>query len=135
MPPRRPKHSFRRAFNNTSSYSSGRRPKSFAADSLRPSEATSLKEKFEATRLAHNIDESMGFARYESGKKKIGWLCNMHSTRIEDENVPGGRAGVDFYFLEEDGGTFKATIVYDPYFLVACKLATEPEVEEWLRRK
>jgi DNA polymerase epsilon subunit 1 len=134
MPPRRPKHSFRRAPNNAP-YSGGRKPKAFAADSLRPSEATSLEEKFEATRLAHSIDESMGFARYESGRKKVGWLCNMHSTRIEDENVPGGRAGVDFYFLEDDGGTFKATIGYDPYFVVACKLGFEAEVEEWLRRK
>jgi DNA polymerase epsilon subunit 1 len=45
----------------------------------------------------------------------------MHSTTIEDEKVPGGRAGVDFYFLEEDGGTFKATVQYDPYFLIAVK--------------
>jgi DNA polymerase epsilon subunit 1 len=135
MPPRRPKHSFRRALNNASPYSSSRKLKAFSADSLRPSEATSLEEKFEATRLAHSIDESVGFARYESGKKKVGWLCNMHSTRIEDENVPGGRAGVDFYFLEDDGNTFKATIGYDPYFVLACKMGSEPEVEEWLRRK
>ncbi|KAH0537339.1 DNA polymerase epsilon catalytic subunit [Glutinoglossum americanum] len=135
MPPRRPKHSFRRAFNNASSHSDGRKPKAFAVGALRPSEATSLEEKLEATRLAHSIDESMGFARYESGKKKVGWLCNMHSTRIEDERVPGGRAGVDFYFLGEDGNTFKATIGYDPYIVLACKMGTEPEVEEWLRRK
>ncbi|KAI9860198.1 MAG: DNA polymerase epsilon catalytic subunit [Trichoglossum hirsutum] len=136
MPPRRPKQSFRRALNNNaSSYSGSRKPKAFATGPLRPSEGTSLEEKFEATRLAHSIDEFMGFARYESGKKKVGWLCNMHSTRIEDENVPGGRAGVDFYFLEDDGSSFKATIGYDPYFVLACKMNSEPEVEEWLRRK
>ena len=63
----------------------------------------------------------MGFARYDSGKKKVGWLCNMHSTTIEDAKIPGGRAGVDFYFLGDDGDTFKATVEYDPYFLVAVK--------------
>ena len=60
----------------------------------------------------------------------------MHPTTIEDESVPGGRAGVDFYFLGEDeGDTFKATIEYDPYFLIAVKRGKEPEVEEWSRRK
>jgi DNA polymerase epsilon subunit 1 len=77
----------------------------------------------------------MGFARYESGKKKVGWLCNMHSTEIEEEGVTGGKAGVDFYFLQDDGDTFKATVHYDPYFLIACKMGTENEVEEWLKRK
>ncbi|KAK5161550.1 DNA polymerase epsilon catalytic subunit [Oleoguttula sp. CCFEE 6159] len=76
----------------------------------------------------------MGFARYDSGKKRIGWLCNMHSTSIEDENVPGGRAGVDFYFIEDDGGTFKATVEYDPYFLVAVRRGKEADVEEWCKR-
>jgi len=113
----------------------GPRKKTYAADSIRISEGTSLDERVEATRLAHSIDESMGFARYESGRKKTGWLCNMHSTVVEDENVPGGKAAVDYYFLEDDGGTFKATLVYDPYFLIACKMGHEAEVEEFLRRK
>lgn len=104
------------------------------SSTLRASEATSQEEKIQATRLAHSIDESMGFARYDSGKKKVGWLCNMHSTTIEDEKIPGGRAGVDFYFLEDDGGTFKATLQYDPYFLIAVRRGKEAEVEEWCRR-
>ena len=76
----------------------------------------------------------MGFARYESGKKRIGWLCNMHSTSVEDSKIPGGRAGVDFYFLSDEGENFKATIQYDPYFLIAVKRGRETDVEEWLKR-
>jgi len=76
----------------------------------------------------------MGFTRYDAGKTRVGWLCNMHSTSVEDENVPGGRAGVNFYFIEEDGNTFKATVEYDPYFLVAVRRGREQEVEEWCRR-
>ena len=105
------------------------------SSALRSTEATSANEKAEATQLAHTIDESMGFARYESGKRRVGWLCNMHSTSIEDDKIPGGRAGVDFYFLgEEEGATFKATIEYDPYFLIAVQRRREAEVEEWCRR-
>ncbi|KAF2738253.1 DUF1744-domain-containing protein [Polyplosphaeria fusca] len=125
---------FRRVgkFGNTSY--GPRRPKTVDASTLRSTEATSQNEKIEATRLANHIDECMGFPRFESGKKKIGWLCNMHSTSVEDENIPGGRAGVDYYFMGEDGDTFKATLEYDPYFLLAVKRGKEPEVEEYCRR-
>lgn len=110
------------------------RSKTYDAGSLRASEATSQNEKIEGVRLAHKIDESMGFSRYDSGKPRVGWCCNMHSTSLEDEKVIGGRAGVDFYFIEENGGTFKATVEYDPYFLVAVKRGKEAETEEWCRR-
>ncbi len=59
----------------------------------------------------------------------------MHSTTMEDEKIPDGRAGVDYYFIEEDGGTFKATVQYDPYFLIAVRRGKEAEVEDWCRRK
>lgn len=132
---RRAGQPYRRTFKNgQATYQSRGKPKTIDASSLRSTELTSQNEKLESTRLAHRIDESMGFARYEAGKKKVGWLCNMHSTTVEDENIPGGRAGVDFYFIGDDGDTFKATVEYDPYFLVAVKRGKETEVEEWCRR-
>ncbi len=134
MPTRKADRSHGRSFRSTTSFNP-RRTKNIDPSTIRASEATSHDEKIRATRLANTIDESMGFSRYESGKKKIGWLCNMHSTTIEDEKTPGGRAGVDYYFLEEDGGSFKATLEYDPYFLVAVRKGKEAEVEEWFRRK
>jgi DNA polymerase epsilon subunit 1 len=76
----------------------------------------------------------MGFARYDSGPKRVGWLCNMHSTTVEDEDVPGGKAAVNFYFIGDGDETFKATLEYDPYFLVAVKRGKEAEVEEWIKR-
>ena len=105
-----------------------------ASSDLRGTEATSQDEKLQATRLANSIDEAMGFPRFEAGKKRVGWLYNMHSTSIEDSRVPGGRAGVDFYFIGDDGENFKATVEYDPYFLIAVKRGREPEVEEWCKR-
>lgn len=135
MPSRRPDRSYGRNFRSAKSSALPRRSKTIDSSTLRASEGTSQDEKLQATRLAHTIDESMGFARYDSGKKKVGWLCNMHSTTIEDEKNPGGKAGVDFYFIEEDGSTFKATLEYDPYFLIAVRKGREPDVEEWCRRK
>ena len=64
----------------------------------------------------------------------------MHSTTVPDEAIPGGRAAVDFYFIsdeveaQERGATFKATVEYDPYFLIAVKRGRESEIEEWVKR-
>ena len=133
MPPRKPsKYGVKSRLAGSSIQS--KRPKAVEFSSLRSTEATSQNEKFEAVRLADSIDESLGFPRFDSGEKRVGWLINMHSTSIEDQNIPGGRAGVDFYFLEEDGGSFKATVEYDPYFLIAVKTGHESEVEEWCGR-
>lgn len=112
-----------------------RHAKTIDASTVRATETTSQDQKLRALRLAATIDESMGFVRYESGKRRTGWLCNMHSTTIEDEKIPGGRAGVDYFFLDEDGGNFKATVDYDPYFLIAVKMGKEADVEDWCRRK
>jgi len=110
--------------------------RTFAAASGGRNEATSTDEKWERTRLAHRIDEKMGFERYDAGRKREGWLVNAQPTSIEDERVEGGggRAALDCYFLEEDGATFKATVEYEPYFLVAVRKGHEGEVEEWCKR-
>lgn len=111
-----------------------RKPQAVKSSDLRSSEATSQQERIEATRLANKIDEKQGFERFEAGKKRVGWLCNMHSTAIEDSKVPGGRAAVAFYFIGDEGESFKASVEYQPYFLIAVKKGKEPEVEEWIRR-
>lgn len=134
MPPRRAGQPFRRVGKQGNTSYGPRKPKTVDASTLRSTEGTSQNEKVEATRLANRIDEFMGFPRFDSGKKKVGWLVNMRSTALEDENVPGGKAGVDYYFIGEDGETFKATLEYDPYFLLAVKKGREQEVEEHCRR-
>lgn len=133
MPSRKPSKYGNKFRSNTAS-SNPRRSKTVQFNSLRSTEATSQDEKFEAIRLANSIDETLGFPRFESGETRAGWLVNMHSTSIEDSDVPGGRAGVDYYFLQDDGGSFKATVEYDPYFLIAVKKGYEMDVEEWCRR-
>ena len=67
----------------------GAKTKTFAPSSGR-NEATSNDEKWERTKLAHSIDENMGFARYDAGRRREGWLVNVQSTAIEDERVAGG---------------------------------------------
>lgn len=111
-----------------------KRTRTIDPSNLRSTESTSQNERIEATRLIHRIDQNQGFERFEAGKSRVGWLCNMHSTALEDSKIPGGRAAVDFYFIGDDGETFKASVEYDPYFLIATKKGREAEVEEWVRR-
>ncbi|KAK7935871.1 dna polymerase epsilon protein [Apiospora marii] len=110
----------------------GGRPQTFAASSR--AEGTSADEKAERAALAHQIDESMGYARYESGRKKEGWLVNLQPTTLGLEDGDGGRAALDCYFIEEDGNTFKASLEFEPYFLIAVRRGHESEVEEWVKR-
>ncbi|AAS54029.2 AFR657Cp [Eremothecium gossypii ATCC 10895] len=94
-----------------------------------------------------DIDAMMGFERHISpqdgagagNSERIGWLCNMHPTVVADELNAGasgvGVAGVDFYFLDEEGGSFKSTILYDPYFLLSCQDSNRVhDVEEFLKK-
>ena len=84
------------------------------------------------------IDAKFGFERYLATTDRMGWLINMHpvcgnlilitvhvtfyppQADILDENKRLVSA-VDFYFIEEDGQRFKATMPFQPYFYIATK--------------
>ena len=124
MPVRRKEGRSKFGANKTSQHGGGLKAgkvRVVDASTLRSSEQSQQNERIEATRLAHKIDEGQGFERFDAGKKRVGWLLNMHSTVIEDEKDPGGRAAVDFYFLGEDDVQFKASVEYQPYFLIGVK--------------
>ncbi len=117
---RQPQKGYRR--QGKVAYHGGKKTRTFAASTSARGEATSTDERWERQALANRIDDNMGFARYEAGRKREGWLVNVQPTGIEDSRVPGGfgRSALDCYFIEEDGATFKATVEYEPYFLIAC---------------
>ncbi|KAK9478531.1 hypothetical protein V1514DRAFT_330928 [Lipomyces japonicus] len=97
--------------------------------------ATSRSESFESKKLEEQIDLAMGFDRFEAGPSKIGWLINMHSSNIQESEGSEGISAVNLYFLGDDGENFKATVNFDPYFLVGCRAGMEADVEEFIRRK
>ncbi|GMM35450.1 DNA polymerase epsilon catalytic subunit [Saccharomycopsis crataegensis] len=90
--------------------------------------------KLEAARKLDQIDSMMGFDRYEAGPKRTGWLINFHPTLLPSSQVLDGVAACDFYFLDEEGGSFKTSVQYDPYFFLICRNNTEIEVEEALKK-
>jgi len=111
-----------RVFKRNDGAPNGVRLKTVGADEA-ANESSSRDERAESTRIANEIDVKMGFERYEGKRERIGWLINMHSTMLIDEDKGGRKSAVDFYFLDEEGGGFKATLQYNPYFLIACKVS------------
>ncbi|PPQ88162.1 hypothetical protein CVT25_005127 [Psilocybe cyanescens] len=105
------------------------------AQPVREDDGTQLAERFERAAQNDEIDEKLGFSRIDQGLKKEGWLINMHPTLVKDPDWPSGKAAVDFYFIQDDGGMFKCTLQYEPYFCIGCKAGTETMVEEWLNKK
>ena len=84
-----------------------------------------IQYKKELVERIDHIDSIMGFDRLEHGendgnKPRKGWLINMHATTIPTDDYLAGYSGVDYYFLDEEGGSFKATLQFDPYFLSMC---------------
>lgn len=99
------------------------------------SAASAAAERFASVRAYDALDESLGFARLEQGETRQAWMINMHPTLLPDDEHPGGRSAVDYYFIQDDASMFKVTVPYLPYFLLGCKVGTESIVEEWLRRR
>ncbi|KAJ3268707.1 DNA polymerase epsilon catalytic subunit, partial [Terramyces sp. JEL0728] len=90
---------------------------------------------FKAIQKRDEIDEKMGFPRFVEGEKRLGWLVNINDTIVDTGVDKDGSAGVDLYFLQNDGSSFKATVIYQPYFYVLAKDGFIGDVEEFLRRK
>ena len=56
---------------------------------------------------------------------KLNYASMLQTVLVdESQSLENARAAVDLYFLEEDGAMFKTSIVYEPYFLIVCKVMT-----------
>ncbi|XP_073973254.1 DNA polymerase epsilon catalytic subunit 1 isoform X2 [Rhodnius prolixus] len=84
--------------------------------------------------LSDNIDAKYGFCRISDHQERIGFLINIHSIEILDEDKRLISA-VDYYFIQEDGNRFKVSIPYSPYFLVLVKKECIQEVSVFLTKK
>ncbi|KAL7311155.1 DNA polymerase epsilon catalytic subunit [Mucor circinelloides] len=98
-------------------------------------EQSNVDQRFEDVAILDTLETRFGFERYQEGPQRLGWLLNMHETLIKDEDWPTGRSGVDYYFINDSGETFKTTLLFSPYFFIGCKPGTEGEVEDYLHRR
>jgi DNA polymerase epsilon subunit 1 len=104
---------------------------------VRDDDGTAAQERFEEVKVYYEIDAKLGFDKFESnlaaGESRDGWLVNMHATLVPSDTHATGLAAVDYYFIQDDGGMFKATIPYEPYFYVTCRVSelAGTETERW----
>ena len=91
----------------------------------------------QATRNAHALFAVLVLPRtlqVDSGAARIGYIMNMLPTTITtDDGVE--LAALDLYMLQQDGGTFKATITHSPYFYIVTKPRFIKDVAHFLERR
>ncbi|GAB0091005.1 DNA polymerase epsilon catalytic subunit [Sergentomyia squamirostris] len=80
------------------------------------------------------IDFRYGFKKPSDPRERDGYLLNLHSTEVLNENRQLV-SGLDMYFLEMSGARFKATYIYEPYLFVLPRTGQVTEVQRFLDRK
>lgn len=81
------------------------------------------------------IDEIFGFEKMKSDKPRLGWLLNYLPTTMYDE-LGMKRSGIDLYFIDREGGNFKASLYFEPYFYVdACDSTRIMEIQQHLSKR
>lgn len=80
------------------------------------------------------IDSKYGFDRVRDAKERTGYLINMHTAEILDEDKRLV-AAMDYYFIEMDGTRFKVSLTFQPYFLILARKDCEQEVIQFLSKR
>ncbi|XP_063387130.1 DNA polymerase epsilon catalytic subunit 1 isoform X2 [Cydia fagiglandana] len=80
------------------------------------------------------IDSKYGFDRVRDAKERTGYLINMHTAEVLDEDKRLV-AAMDYYFIEMDGSRFKISLTFQPYFLLLARKECEQEVIQYLSKK
>jgi len=102
---------------------------------------------FEAVKESSDrVDSDFGFDLFSQGDPRLGWLLNMLPTSVS--STPGGAdptavknaattdlAALELYFLQQDGSTFKAVVLYQPYFYLIVHEKWVKEVKSMLQRR
>ncbi|RZF46596.1 hypothetical protein LSTR_LSTR002928 [Laodelphax striatellus] len=80
------------------------------------------------------VDEKYGFKRLKHNDERTGYLINMHTTEIlnEDKRLV---SAVDYYFMEENAKRFKVSYIFKPYFYVLARKECLKDVSIFLAKK
>ncbi|EPY50696.1 DNA polymerase epsilon catalytic subunit A Pol2 [Schizosaccharomyces cryophilus OY26] len=123
--PNLPPKSFRNIYKNSNA---------FQGEVRRPAEENGLSDPMYYVNRKNEIDRIMGFDACEGGPPREAWLINVHPTVIESQKRNSTLSAVDFYFIQDDGETFRVTIPYAPYFYIAAREGKVASVEECMKK-
>ncbi|CAB0010464.1 unnamed protein product [Nesidiocoris tenuis] len=116
---------------NTGKYN---KPKEGGKKDGKPSGEDNSDYRLRMSQETDAIDSRYGFERVKDHQERVGFLINMHSTEILDEDKRLISA-VDYYFIQEDGSRFKVSLPYQPYFLILVRKDCIQEVTAFLSKK
>lgn len=80
------------------------------------------------------IDSKYGFDRVKDTQERTGYLINMHTNEVLDEDRRLV-AALDLFFIKMNGSRFKVSVVFQPYFLVLPNEGQSLEVARYLGKK
>ncbi|EFA77319.1 putative DNA polymerase epsilon subunit A [Heterostelium album PN500] len=66
---------------------------------------------------------------------RTGWLLNMKPSSSKDKESGVDRASIELFFIQEDATSFRAWVIYNPYFYIYVKDNHHTEVETYLKRQ
>lgn len=99
------------------------------------SDRTTVGPSEEAKIRGEEIEARFGFERICEGHDRLGWLMNMQPSDMVQKDTGNTVSAVDFYFMQQDGETFKVTFANYPYFYIYVPPAYCAEVESHLKIK
>jgi DNA polymerase epsilon subunit 1 len=82
-----------------------------------------------------DVDAAFGYTALAEGETRLGYLLNVQPATVKDDESGAELSAIDFYFVCQDGTSFRATKVYSPYFYVGLFDESFDEVEGLLRRR
>lgn len=123
--------------DRTNSYS--KKLKTDNAESVDDFEKKRILNRNDFNEKIQKLDNRMGFEKVEfSDLEKFlslkGWLINMHPTTYFNDKENKLISGIDYYFVDEENGTFKVNLPFYPYFYLEIKADNYVEIEYWLRK-
>lgn len=80
-----------------------------------------MKSQKELNEATEELDIAFGFPRHCDGPSRTAFMFNMRVSSLADEETHTDNSCLEFYFVQEDGKTFKAAVLFRPYFLITLK--------------
>ncbi|XP_073950246.1 DNA polymerase epsilon catalytic subunit 1 [Choristoneura fumiferana] len=122
-------------YQNTGKYRSDKNEsKRDAGPSSSGTREESSESRIRVAMDSDRIDSKYGFDRVRDAKERTGYLINMHTAEVLDEDKRLV-AAMDYYFIEMDGARFKISLTFQPYFLILARKECEQEVIQYLSKK
>jgi DNA polymerase epsilon subunit 1 len=99
---------------------------------------STLEDRKNRHREMEQVDAKYGFERYTGLRPRTAFLYNTNGSKVFEGEPEREHQCLDLYFVEEDGKTFKGSLIFQPYFLLKVKSKGEShllEVEAYLKRR